>query len=59
MEYTSTHRGCGEEAFDFADDADDFFLVREGDHEEFIALVETNYAVREEPYAVKKGVAAE
>ena len=37
--------GGGEEAFDFADDADDLFLVRKGDHEEFVALVEANHTV--------------
>ena len=35
----------GEEALDFADDASDFFLVGEGNHEELVALVETDHAV--------------
>lgn len=35
-----------QEAFDFAHHADDFRLVREGDHEELVALVETDHAVR-------------
>jgi hypothetical protein len=52
-------RGSGEEAFDLAQDAGDFVLVRERDHEEFVALVETNDAVSKEPHAVQKGVAAQ
>jgi hypothetical protein len=34
-----------QQAFDLAHDAGDFVLVREGDHEEFVALVETDDAV--------------
>jgi len=35
----------GQQAFDLPDDAGDFFLVREGDHKEFVALLETDHAV--------------
>lgn len=44
---TSLRRTCsGQQSLDLADYAGNFFLVCEGDHEEFVALVETDHAVR-------------
>src|SRR5438034_1001111 len=36
-----------------------FFLIRQRDHEKFVALVEADNAVGEKPDAVEKGIAAE
>ncbi len=49
----------GEETFDLADHADDFFLVRQSDHEELVALVEADHAVSKKPDAVQDWVAAQ
>jgi hypothetical protein len=55
----STRSGCGQEALNLSHDADHLFLVRQCDHEELVALVEADHAVREEPHTVEKWVAAE
>src|SRR5260370_4407685 len=36
-----------------------FFLIRQGDHEKLVALMEANHAIREQPNSVEKWIAAE
>src|SRR4051812_14950694 len=48
--------GHGQKPLDFAHDARDLFLVRKGDHEELVPLLETDQAVAEQPDSVKKRI---
>src|SRR5437660_2713068 len=36
-----------------------FFLIRQSDHEELIALMKADHAVSEQPHAVEEGIAAQ
>src|SRR3954471_11996348 len=48
-----------QQPFNLSHHAIHFFLIRQGDHEKFVALVETDDAVGEEPDAIKHWIAAE
>src|ERR1051325_4631626 len=48
-----------QQSLNFLHDARDLFLICQRHHEELVALMETDNAVREEPDAFEQGIAAE
>ena len=48
-----------QQTLDLSHHAIHFFLIRQRDHEELVALMKADHAVSEQPHAVEEGIAAQ